>query len=58
MSSLNDLPGHVLRMIESGVVANFATISAKGVPIDTPTYYFPSDSPITGLTAAHGNRRT
>lgn len=43
MSSLNDLPGHVLRMIESGVVANFATISAKGVPIDTPTYYFPSD---------------
>ena len=43
MSSLNDLPKHVLAMIESGVVAEFATVSAAGVPIDTPTYYFPAD---------------
>ncbi len=43
MSSLHDLPEHVLRMILSGVVAEFATITAKGVPIDTPTYYFPAD---------------
>lgn len=47
MSSLHDLPQHVFRMIESGVVAEFATVSAKGVPIDTPTYYFPSDDMAT-----------
>lgn len=47
MTSLHDLPPHVFRMIESGVVANFATLSAKGGPIDTPTYYFPSDDMAT-----------
>lgn len=47
MSSLHDLPGHVFRMIESGVVANFATLTAKGTPIDTPTYYFPADDMAT-----------
>jgi hypothetical protein len=43
MSSLHDLPKHVFATIESGVVAEFATVTAKGVPIDTPTYYFPAD---------------
>jgi hypothetical protein len=43
MSGLRDLPEHVLRFIECGVVAEFATVSAGGAPIDTPTYYFPSD---------------
>lgn len=47
MASLHDLPAHVFAMIESGVVAEFATVSAKGVPIDTPTYYFPSDDMAT-----------
>jgi len=47
MSSLHDLPEHVFRMIESGVVAEFATMSKAGVPIDTPTYYFPSDDMAT-----------
>jgi len=47
MSSLHDLPERVFRMIESGVVANFVTVTAKGGPIDTPTYYFPSDDMAT-----------
>jgi hypothetical protein len=47
MSSLHDLPKHVFAMIESGVVAEFATVTAKGVPVDTPTYYFPADDMAT-----------
>lgn len=47
MTTLHDLPRHVFAMIESGVVAEFATVSAAGVPIDTPTYYFPSDDMAT-----------
>jgi hypothetical protein len=43
MSGLHDLPGEVLSLLESGVVAEFSTVSAAGVPIDTPTYYFPAD---------------
>ena len=47
MSGLHALPGHVFRMIESGVVAEFATVTTMGVPIDTPTYYFPADDMAT-----------
>jgi hypothetical protein len=47
MSGLHALPEHVFRMIESGVVAEFATVTAHGVPIDTPTYYFPADDMAT-----------
>ncbi len=47
MSGLKSLPEHIFRFIESGVVAEFATVSAAGVPIDTPTYYFPSDDMAT-----------
>src|SRR5579871_5702331 len=43
MGGLNDLPERIFKFIEVGVVAEFATVSAAGVPIDTPTYYFPSD---------------
>jgi hypothetical protein len=43
MSGLHDLPSNVFGLIESGVVAEFSTLTASGVPIDTPTYYFPSD---------------
>jgi hypothetical protein len=47
MSGLQDLPERVFKFIESGVVAEFSTVSAAGVPIDTPTYYFPSDDMAT-----------
>ncbi|OAA29562.1 hypothetical protein UG55_100167 [Frankia sp. EI5c] len=43
MSGLHDLPARVFSLIESGVVTEFSTVSAAGVPIDTPTYYFPAD---------------
>lgn len=43
MTGLHDLPKHVFDLIESGVVAEFSTVSAQGIPIDTPTYYFPAD---------------
>ncbi|WP_020572864.1 pyridoxamine 5'-phosphate oxidase family protein [Parafrankia discariae] len=43
MSGLHDLPPRVFSLIESGVVAEFSTVSAAGIPIDTPTYYFPAD---------------
>lgn len=64
MSDLQDLPRHVVRMIESGVVAEFATMTAKGVPIDRGWSRgagdrYPGicpDAPITGIIAEHGNR--
>ena len=43
MNGLASLPEHVRRLVESSAIAEFATMSAAGVPIDTPTYYFPSD---------------
>jgi len=43
MSGLHELPDRIFGMIESGVVAEFSTVTAAGIPIDTPTYYFPSD---------------
>jgi hypothetical protein len=47
MNKLHELPRRIFAMIESGVVAEFSTVSAAGFPIDTPTYYFPADDMTT-----------
>lgn len=36
------LPSEVVQLIRSGISAEFATVSATGLPIDTPTFYFPN----------------
>lgn len=41
--SMRELPASVVEVIEGAFVSEFATISAAGVPIDTPTYCFASD---------------
>jgi hypothetical protein len=43
MAMTDELPGPVLDLMRSGSVAGYATISAAGVPIDTPVLYFPGE---------------
>ena len=43
MTMNDELPENVLELMRSGSIAGFATVSAAGVPIDTPVLYFPSD---------------
>jgi hypothetical protein len=53
VSGFQDLPETIFKFIESGVVSEFATVSAAGVPIDTPTYYFPDEN-MTNIGIATG----
>ena len=41
--NMTELPSRVVELIESSSVAEFATVSAVGIPIDTPTNCFASD---------------
>ena len=37
------MPENVASLMRSGAIAQYATVSAAGVPIDTPVLYFPDD---------------
>ncbi|MCB2078128.1 MAG: hypothetical protein KDE55_10575 [Novosphingobium sp.] len=43
MSLIDELPESVAALMRSGAIAQYATVSAAGVPIDTPVLYFPDD---------------
>jgi len=43
MKPFSGLPEEVVNRIRTGIVSQFATMSSAGVPIDTPSLYFPSE---------------
>lgn len=40
---MDALPEEILDLMRSGRIAQYATVSAAGMPVDTPVLYFPSD---------------
>jgi hypothetical protein len=53
MSYQSELPGAVIELMGSGLLTEFVTLSAAGVPIDTPVLYFPGDG-LASLDVATG----
>lgn len=41
MTFIDDLPEEVAHLIRSGMVCEYVSLTAKGVPMNTPAYYFP-----------------
>lgn len=53
MGFAEHLPADVLETIRTSFVAEYATVSGAGLPIDTPTFVFPNDD-VTTLDIATG----
>lgn len=53
MSILHSLPDNVIGLISTASIAEFTTISAAGVPIDTTSLYFPNEA-FTSIDLATG----
>ena len=43
MGMQQGLPDAVLELMRSGSIAQYATVSAAGMPVDTPVLYFPGE---------------
>lgn len=53
MDMRDALPARVLELMRSGSIAQYATVSAAGMPIDTPVLYFP-DADLASFDLATG----
>lgn len=42
MGFIDELPEEVAYLIRSGMVSEYVSLTGKGVPMNTPSYYFPS----------------